>query len=197
MAAQIVQNPQPQNLSEPNRNSRRNASQHSDMQGNGDLPASARKRNGEHSGSGWDQNPQLLQWRANNLLDEMMLGAVDIGASDAAPLPPSPRPARSSSADYHTDEGLSNRRTTATQDPRSAAQPPEYPPNKVNGVHRNSEQYNSEPYDLEPPTTERTPLRDPQDEWSRPAWHFADPTVAAPVSSSAQLPPTSPLTPSG
>lgn len=207
MAAQIVQNPQPQNLSEQNRSSHRNAPQNGDTQGNGDLPAGTRKRNGEHSGSGWDQNPQLLQWRANNLLDEMMLGAVDIAASDSAPPPSSSRPVRNRSADYHGDEGLSNRTTVATQDSRSTG----YPADNANGVYHNSEPYNSDRYPTERYRTEptSTPVhdtirdtiheeqrtRDPQDEWSRPAWHFAEPTIAPPLSS-PQLPPPSALTPS-
>ncbi|MEZ4674105.1 MAG: hypothetical protein R2932_07640 [Caldilineaceae bacterium] len=32
-----------------------------------------------------EQNPELLHWRANVLLDEMMLGAIDIAAGDTAP----------------------------------------------------------------------------------------------------------------
>jgi len=32
-----------------------------------------------------EQNPELLHWRANVLLDEMMLGAIDLAASDSVP----------------------------------------------------------------------------------------------------------------
>ncbi|HRW04521.1 MAG TPA: hypothetical protein P5121_05480 [Caldilineaceae bacterium] len=32
-----------------------------------------------------EQNPELLHWRANRLLDEMMLGAIDVAASDSVP----------------------------------------------------------------------------------------------------------------
>lgn len=47
--------------------------------------------------SAQDQNPDLLHWRANVLLDEMMLGAVDIAADEStrprlAPTPPQQRP---------------------------------------------------------------------------------------------------------
>lgn len=47
--------------------------------------------------SAQDQNPDLLHWRANVLLDEMMLGAVDIAADESTrprltPTPPQPRP---------------------------------------------------------------------------------------------------------
>jgi len=206
MAAQIVQNPQPQNLSEQNQRSHHNAAQYGDTPVNGDLSSTMHQRNGERSAAGWDQNPQLLQWRANNLLDEMMLGAIDIAASDSAP-PPSPsRPVRNRSADYHAAEGLSNRRTAATQDSGSIVYPTTYPTNNANGVHHTSESYNPDSYHTERYNPEQTSTtvhdmvheehrpRDPQDEWSRPAWHFAEPTIAPPLSS-PQLPPPSPLTP--
>ncbi|MCB0184379.1 MAG: hypothetical protein KDE31_08945, partial [Caldilineaceae bacterium] len=32
-----------------------------------------------------EQNPEVLHWRANRLLDEMMLGAIDIAANDSVP----------------------------------------------------------------------------------------------------------------
>ncbi len=45
--------------------------------------------NGEHAAhqpkAVQDQNPELLQWRANVLLDEMMLGAIDVAAGDSVP----------------------------------------------------------------------------------------------------------------
>lgn len=40
---------------------------------------------GGHAKPTTEQNPELLHWRANRLMDEMMLGAVDIAASDSVP----------------------------------------------------------------------------------------------------------------
>lgn len=39
----------------------------------------------ENVASAQEQNPDLLHWRANVLLDEMMLGAVDIAADESSP----------------------------------------------------------------------------------------------------------------
>ncbi len=36
--------------------------------------------------AGWDESPELLRWRADVLLDEMMLGGVDIAAAEARPV---------------------------------------------------------------------------------------------------------------
>lgn len=37
-----------------------------------------------------DENPDLLRWRADILMDEMMLGGVDVSGADGAPKPASP-----------------------------------------------------------------------------------------------------------
>ncbi len=39
----------------------------------------------ENGANAQDQNPDLLHWRANVLLDEMMLGAIDIAADESSP----------------------------------------------------------------------------------------------------------------
>ncbi len=56
-----------------------------------------------------EQNPELLHWRANVLLDEMMLGAIDLAASDSVPARAlSPRQAGSGYST--TDRGSGPRR---------------------------------------------------------------------------------------
>ena len=58
-----------------------------------------------------EESPELLRWRADLLLDEMMLGGVDVSAADRRPLPP---PRREVPAD--------------AAPPRAASQVPTQPP---------------------------------------------------------------------
>lgn len=177
MAAQSVQNRGAQ-LSTPQAN---------DSHKNGDDAALLRKRNGERTAAGWDQNPELLQWRANVLLDEMMLGAVDITASDSAhPAPAPTRPMRSAnSVEYRKNPDLSEHRPSRAEDDHSISHPTGY----ANGVHHDE--------GLPPTVSEHgetlsslaAPYEvSPQDEWLRPAWHFSEPT--SPVSPLSAVNPT-------
>lgn len=190
MAAQIVQNPGVSNRGRQDNPPQAQEERHV----NGDAHAALRNRVGESGTSviahrseerslaGRDQNPELLQWRANVLLDEMMLGAVDIAASDVVATPA--RPARTGRAieDAH-NEATSRSRAKAEETPSSV-----HPTRYDNSVYQDERHA--------PVTDERGDERgerhapsDPQDEWARPSWHFAEPTVSSTASSS-------PLTPS-
>lgn len=192
MAAQIVQNP-----GVSNRGAQDNPPQmHEERYGNGDAHATLRAledltsgrsnersssagvhRNGERTPSAREQNPELLQWRANVLLDEMMLGAVDIAASDVAATPA--RSVRHSAADDPHQE-VGNRSSAGVEEPQTPVHPTHYD----NGVYEDAR---SSP--ISDGRGERASSSDPQDEWTRPSWHFAEPTL----SSTAQ---SSPMTPS-
>ncbi|MBX3012935.1 MAG: hypothetical protein KF832_15575 [Caldilineaceae bacterium] len=144
---------------------------------------SARKHPGVRATTGWDKNPELLQWRANVLLDEMMLGAVDIAASEVtSPMPTRPTYNMADNAP-HADEAEPARRNTPTP-----ASPPAQPAaSYANGRNHTQEAPSPHPVvdDVMPPA------REPQDEWARPAWHFAEPTAPMPT-----LPPPLPSSPS-
>lgn len=186
MAAQIVQN---SDIS--NRRGQENPSVHQDERPiNGEAHTTARprageagspvsaSRTGERTPAGREQNPELLQWRANVLLDEMMLGAVDIAASDVVATPA--RTARAAAVDERSDEPASRSPSRPEE-----TKPPVHPTSYANG------DYQEEHYPLG--TDERSNAlapSDPQDEWARPSWHFAEPTVSSPTT-----PPTS-MTPS-
>jgi len=180
MAAQTVHNRTAHNHSTDG--SGQQDGQHGDTHQNGDSPNGSRQQNGERITSGWDQNPQLLQWRANVLLDEMMLGAVDITASEFTHAAPAqPRSARTASepqpAEPYSDERPSGRSAVPVENPREPYTPDlrhEDEPPAIEVAHEDVMQ----------------PARDPQDEWARPAWHFAEPTASGP-----QLPPPPTATP--
>lgn len=146
-------------------------------------------RNGERTSVGWDQNPELLQWRANVLLDEMMLGAVDITASESVHSAPAPaRPMRpANAAEDHTNPHWRHRRPAQLEDDPSLAHPTDY----TNGVHPTN---GSVTVDSEPraPLSPPLPIHEegPHDEWSRPAWHFAEPTAPVSTSTAANVTPT-------
>lgn len=81
------------------------------------------------------QNPELLHWRANVLLDEMMLGAIDIAAGDSVParaLTPkqSSAPTDSHRADSHRTE---SQRTEGNS--QSISPSANHTVNQANGTH--------------------------------------------------------------
>lgn len=177
MAAQIVQSLVDSEQIEESTQGKtlaKNMSHKGDSNQHSDTQSTLRKRTGERTTVGWDQNPELLQWRANVLLDEMMLGAVDIAANEStAPTPAPIRPTRNTGAvDAYPDEPASARRTA----PTTNTQPTQHPTGYANGFRREPEP---------PPTVgthdELAQPRDPQDEWSRPAWHFAEPASPPPT----------------
>lgn len=183
MAAQIVQNSGISNR----KGQATPPSHHDEPHVNGDAHPTARNRtaepvnpagvprSGERTPAGREQNPELLQWRANVLLDEMMLGAVDIAASDVVAAPA--RPIRNEHvADEGHDEPAS--RPSASGEETQPVHPTRY----ANGGY--SEERHAPAADAR---TDRPAPSDPQDEWARPAWHFAEPTV-----SSTAPPPPSP-----
>lgn len=186
MAAQIVQNPDIQNgdsheVGDNRQRLRNGVSEHTAPL---NTPNSSR-RTGEPAG--WNQNPELLQWRANVLLDEMMLGAVDIAASETTHATPAPvRPGRNADlTDYHANHSTTHHTVANEDDPAVSYPTGDY----ANGVHHNVEQpsVTSASASIEP--REQLPLHDThedwtqdrwsQDAWSRPAWHFAEPTAPA------------------
>lgn len=183
MAAQIVQNAGTSNRKGQNTPS----SHHDEPHVNGDAHPTAHNRaaepanpvgtprSGERTPAGREQNPELLQWRANVLLDEMMLGAVDIAASDVVTAPA--RPVRNERA---TDEGHDE--PASRPSTRAEETLPVHPTSYANGGY--PEEHHALGADAR---TDRSTPSDPQDEWARPAWHFAEPTV-----SSTAPPPTSP-----
>jgi hypothetical protein len=180
MAAQVVQNSGAQEVGRQKREAQNNPPQN----GNGyttDSQAALRRRVSERTPPTREQNPELLQWRANVLLDEMMLGAVDIAAGDTVYTPPSPtRPARNTNASTdQRPEMMSSRQPNRIR----AAHPTGY----SNGA------YDDGMVDEMPPSVAPQPTgpSDPQDEWLRPSWHFAEP--AAPTTPA--LPPSQPMTP--
>lgn len=181
MAAQVVQNPGAQEVGRQKREAQNNPPPN----GNGNTTegqAALRKRVSERTPPTREQNPELLQWRANILLDEMMLGAVDIAASDTVHTPPpSARPARS------TNAPVDQRAEMTTSRPTSRTQPA-HPTGYSNGA------YEDGMVDELPPTVAPQPAasNDPQDEWLRPSWHFAEPTAPTPPPA---LPPSSPTQP--
>lgn len=136
-------------------------------------------RSGERTPAGREQNPELLQWRANVLLDEMMLGAVDIAASDVVAAPA--RTVRNgAAADDRSDESASRSSSSAEE-----AKPPVHPTSYANGG------YQEEHYSLGADEhTDRLAPNDPQDEWARPSWHFAEPTVSAATKSPTSTTPS-------
>jgi len=147
---------------------------------NGDVPAGARKQNGEHATPSWDQTPQLLQWRANVLLDEMMLGAVDITANEFTHAAPAqPRADRNSvavdqpvAAPYR-DERSPSRTAALPEAARDA-------PRTARAYTDDSRREDEQPAIGDAHEDRMQPTSDPQDEWARPAWHFAEPTIAGP-----------------
>ncbi|MCE7986102.1 MAG: hypothetical protein DYG89_33410 [Caldilinea sp. CFX5] len=171
MAAQVVQNSGAHDAGRQKREA---------QNGNGyttDSQAALRKRVSERTPPVREQNPELLQWRANILLDEMMLGAVDIAASDTMhPPPPPARPPRNANAP--TDHR------------------PEMPPSRPQPAHPTGYGKGADDDDRVdelPSTVAAQPApSDPQDEWLRPSWHFAEPTAPTPPPSS---PPPQPMTP--
>lgn len=178
MAAQVVQNSGAQEVGRQKREAQNNPPQN----GNGyttDSQAALRSRVSERTPPTREQNPELLQWRANVLLDEMMLGAVDIAASDKVYNPPPPtRPTRNASASVdQRPEMMPSRQPDRTQ--------PAPPATYSNGAYDDGLVD-----DLPPPVaTQPAAPSDPQDEWLRPSWHFAEPAVSAPPPT---LPPSSP-----
>lgn len=193
MAAQIVQNPGVSNRGgqdhPPQTHEERhlNGDAHALRNRVGELTSSrvgesgasvAAHRSEERSPASREQNPELLQWRANVLLDEMMLGAVDIAASDVVATPA--RPARKGTASDDEHHEATNRSTARAEETHVSVHPTRYD----NSVYQD---------ERHAPVTderdERLAPSDPQDEWTRPSWHFAEPTVSATA-------PPSPLTPS-
>ena len=177
MAAQVVQNSGAQEVGRQKREAQNNSPQN----GNGytnDSQAALRRRVSERTPPTREQNPELLQWRANVLLDEMMLGAVDIAASDTV----------------HTSSPLARpaRNANSPTDQRSELTPsrqPSYPqPGRPTGYGNGA--YDDGMGDEMPPTIATQPAApsDPQDEWLRPSWHFAEPTTPVPPPT---LPPSS------
>lgn len=178
MAAQIVQNHNAQNQSGQNEERQvtgdgqaalRNRVDELTASRGGEPAHSARpSRTSERTPAGREQNPELLQWRANVLLDEMMLGAVDIAASDVVSAPT--RPPRNGHGGDAEPAETGNHSAPRREDPQPASHPTSY----ANGRHQEPHQTAATDERAEPvaPT-------DPQDVWSRPSWHFAEPTVAA------------------
>ncbi|MEZ4737594.1 MAG: hypothetical protein R3E79_61750 [Caldilineaceae bacterium] len=193
MAAQIVQNPDIQHgdshqVEESSQRSRNSVREHTTR-----LNApNAANRTGEPAAAGWNQNPELLQWRANVLLDEMMLGAVDIAASEMTHAVPAPaRPVRKvDSTEYAYDSA--NHATTHHPVADEDTPVVSYPTGYANGFHHTVEhasgsggadpgEFTRESQSQQATQEERSQAERSQDEWSRPAWHFAEPTT--PVSS--------------
>lgn len=189
MAAQVVQNSGAQDVSRQKREAQNNPPQNGNGY-NADSQAALRKRVSERTPPTREQNPELLQWRANILLDEMMLGAVDIAASDTVHIPsPSTRPVRSANAP--TDQ-----RPEMTPDRQSSRPQSAHPTSYSNGA------YDDGLVDDPPPVAATPPAApsDPQDEWLRPSWHFAEltastPPPALPTSSPLSSPSAQPITP--
>lgn len=187
MAAQVVQNSDAHESGRQKREAQNNPPQN----GNGyttDNPAALRKRVSERTPPVREQNPELLQWRANILLDEMMLGAVDIAASDTTHTPPPPaRPTRSTP-------------TSSDQHPAMAPNHPNHQSGRPQPAHPTG--YSSGAYDdglvdeMSPPVaTQLAAPSDPQDEWLRPSWHFAEPTAPTPPPALPSSLPAQPMTP--
>lgn len=184
MAAQIVQNP-----GVSNRGGQDNPPQtHEERHVNGDAhtlrnragesgPAAGAHRSEERTSASREQNPELLQWRANVLLDEMMLGAVDIAASDVVATPA--RAVRNGTAVEDRHHEAPSRSTTRAEETHSVAHPTRYD----NSV------YQDDPRTPAPDERdERLAPSDPQDEWARPSWHFAEPTVSSSAAPSSLTP---------
>ncbi len=186
MAAQTVQNRTAHNHNAESTG--QPSGQNGDTHNGGDMPAGLRKQNGEGTTPGWDQNPQLLQWRANVLLDEMMLGAVDITANEFTHAAPAqPRPERAAvdqpTAKPYRDERSSGHTAAPVEEPHEA-------PRAVRAYNDESRHEDVYPHDAHANDEQLAmnraredrmqPTDDPQDEWARPAWHFAEPTVAGP-----------------
>jgi hypothetical protein len=184
MAAQVVQNAGAQETGRQKREAQNNPPEN----GNGhptESQVAVQKRVSERVPPSREQNPELLQWRANVLLDEMMLGAIDIAASDTTPTPPPPaRPVRNGSvANDQPTTGTPNRPTGRTQ--------PAHPTSYSNGA------YDDGFADDLPPAVTAQPAApsDPQDEWLRPSWHFAEPTAPTPPALPTASPVPPPMTP--
>ncbi len=99
--------------------------------------------NGVH----WEESPELLRWRADLLLDEMMLGGVDVSAADLDTSSTSPEATAIPGHRSYPENGPGNGAATSPAAARQAALPTGEPPRQpgqpreearpagVNGAH--------------------------------------------------------------
>ncbi|MCC9078863.1 hypothetical protein FKZ61_022470 [Litorilinea aerophila] len=73
------------------------------------------------NGAHWEESPELLRWRADLLLDEMMLGGVDVSAADLDPAPATPETTAAPDHGVYPDNGLSPENGLAKNGPGNGA----------------------------------------------------------------------------
>ncbi|MEZ4860668.1 MAG: hypothetical protein R3C14_05150 [Caldilineaceae bacterium] len=151
------------------------------------------KRNGETNGRVREQNPELLHWRANVLLDEMMLGAIDIAADESVAPRSVARPATATTTAVGAATTVLGQQSTPPQqysngDYHNHPSPRDYRDNEHSASHNaGNRSAHSATSALPLPSdgsvealgsaTSDYAASAVTDEWARPSWHFAEPTA--------------------